>query len=452
MGKDFDKVTTRVSSPSVLLTNTTWWPSAARLAMVLAKAGCRVSAVIPKHGHPLLKTSIVERVFRYGAINPLGSLIAAIETAKPEVIIPCDDRAVMHLHVLHERTRSQGAAGSKLAALVERSVGSPAAYPIVSARYELMRVAGEEGIRTPKTALVHTEADLEPWSGVEPFPWVLKVDGSWGGHGVKIVHDLGEAKAALSKMAKPLGAWRALKRCIVNRDAFWIQNWLQRSKPKMTIQSYVEGRPANRAILCSRGKVLAGISVEVVGAWSLTGSATVVRVVNNPEMEKATERLARRLELSGFHGFDFMIESGSDAVYLIEMNPRCTPLCHLQFGEGRDLIGALWPQLTGEPGSSARCITKNDLVAYFPQACLWNPHSEFLQSAYHDVPWEEPELVKELLRLPWPDRSVVARMSDRFRRQTYAERSAQGRVFPEALAGTRSETDDCLRGPGASRS
>jgi hypothetical protein len=121
-------------------------------------------------------------------------------------------------------------------------------------------------------------------------------------------------------------------------------------------------------------------------------------------MMSAAERMAQRLGLSGFFGLDFMIEDGTDAAYLIEINPRSTPLCHLRLGTGRDLIGALVSQLSGQPLEEQPPITDNDLIAYFPQA--WASNSELLQSSFQDIPWDEPELMEELLH-PWPNRSLV---------------------------------------------
>jgi predicted ATP-grasp superfamily ATP-dependent carboligase len=102
------------------------------------------------------------------------------------------------------------------------------------------------------------------------------------------------------------------------------------------------------------------------------------------------------LSLSGFFGLDFVIEDATGATYLIEMNPRCTPLTHLRLGVARDMIGALSAQLTGKPLSEPVSITQNKLIAYFPQALLRN--REFLSSSYHDVPETEPELIQELCR------------------------------------------------------
>jgi Glycosyl transferases group 1 len=133
-------------------------------------------------------------------------------------------------------------------------------------------------------------------------------------------------------------------------------------------------------------------------------------------MVLAAELIATGLRLSRFFGLDFMIENGSNLTYLIEMNPRCTPLCHLQLGEGRDLIGALTAQLQG--GSCRRLppVTACDMIAYFPQALTCK--SRFLQTSFNDVPEEEPELVEDPLH-PWSEWGVLGRV---FRRDSALQR------------------------------
>ncbi len=106
--------------------------------------------------------------------------------------------------------------------------------------------------------------------------------------------------------------------------------------------------------------MLAGIAVEVVSSKGPTGPACVVRVVDNPEMLRCAEQIGRMLGISGFFGLDFVLEAGTGAAYMLEMNPRATPLCHLQMGTGRDVISALWAQASGirfarkRPSLSAR--------------------------------------------------------------------------------------------------
>jgi hypothetical protein len=396
------------TAPSILLTDTNRWPAPARLAISLSRVGCDVSAVCVTHGHPLLFTRAVRRVFPYSAIRPLESLTAAIEATKPQLIIPCDDRGVQDLHELFGRAQS-GPQGARIATLIERSLGSPESYPIVSSRYDLLKIAREERLRVPNTIPIKAIEDLDPWQVEQALPWVLKADGTFGGRGVKIAHNQEQARRFFLEMNRPHRTRRVIKRLVVNRDPFWLRPWWKRFRPPVIAQAYIQGRPANCAIVCWRGKVLAAIGVEVASSEGLTGPATVVRVIENSEMMLAAERIARRLGLSGFFGLDFMIENESGATYLIEMNPRCTPLSHLQLGKSRDLVGALWAQLTGRPCRDLPSVTQKDLIAYFPQ--LTTSSNEYSQSAFQDIPTEEPELVRELLR-PWPERTILFRMNN----------------------------------------
>ena len=410
-------------TPKVLLANTTRWGATARVAIELTKAGCDVAAVCPPH-HPVSKTHAVQRVFPYGGIRPLDSLLAAIESSRPDLVIPFDDRSTEHLHALHARAHDLGPPGRALAVLIERSLGAPESYPIVSSRFELLRIAREEGLRVPNTIAVGGMWDLESWRENQPFPWVLKADGTFGGSGVKIANSWAQANEVHGLMSRMFAVGTALKRLFINRDSFWLLPGLNRRKPRIVAQTYIRGRPANCAVVCWKGTVLAGIGVDVVSAESLTGPATVVRVVENAEMMHCAERLARRLGLSGFFGLDFMIEDGSGAAFLIEMNPRCTPLCHLRLGVGRDMIGALFSRLSDSSMPETSPVTQNDRIAYFPGA--WNFESGLLESSFQDIPALEPELVAELVS-PWPTQSLLFRLytlKDRMRSRPSRKRAA----------------------------
>jgi hypothetical protein len=324
----------------------------------------------------------------------------AIEAVDPQLIIPCDDRAVLHLHELYTYSDRLGDAGRNIKALIARSLGPPESYPVVGTRYELLKVAREAGLPVPPTHLVRTATDLHSWRN--RFPWVLKADGTFGGRGVKIVDNLEQAELALTELSGMFSLTRGLKRLVVNRDPFWLRPWWHGLRPSIIAQSYVRGFPANCAVVCWEGKVLAGIGVDVISTAGLTDPATVVRVVHRPEMMHAAEALASRLRLSGFFGLDFMIEESTGIAHLIEMNPRSTPLSHLHFGKGRDLVGALSAQLSSRPLQETPPITLNEIIAYFPQSCGCS--KELLANAFLDVPWGEPELIRELLS-PWPGRS-----------------------------------------------
>ena len=388
-------------APRVLLMDTARWAAPARLAVDFSRAGADVSFLCPRH-HPILKARAKVRTFHFSSLHPLDSIQAAMETSNPDIVIPCDDRSVQFLHQLHAHAALEGR--SNIVDLVSHSLGAASGFQIVSSRYELMSIARQEGLRVPETCAIDAPCDVARLQRRQRFAWVMKVDGTSGGRGVKFAQTPQDAERFLIEARRLYGTSRIIKRLIVNRDSFLLRPWWNRSKPAVIAQAYISGRPANCAVVCWEGRVLAGISVHAVSAEGAAGQAIVVRVVDSPDMMQAAERIASRLGLSGFFGLDFVIEEGTGNAYLIEMNPRSTPLCHLRLGKGRDMIGALCAQLSGEPLRDLAPDTENDLIAYFPQA--WTSRSEYLQSSFQDIPRDEPELTEELLH-PWPNRSVV---------------------------------------------
>jgi ATP-grasp domain len=398
----------QISTPKILLMDTDRRAYAARLVIEFSKAGCTVSAVTT-HRHPIEKTRAVRQVFRYSPLRPLDSLMAAIDATSPDIVIPCCDRSLQHLHELHAQCRSQDNGGGNVAALIERSLGPSSSYPIVSSRDELLGVAGEEGVRVPNTRPIQSSDDLKSWHAEQSLPWVLKSDGSWGGRGVRIARSLEQAEHYFREISRPFGLGRAIKRLCVNRDPFWLLPCWNGVRPTVVAQSFIQGHAANCGVVCWEGRVLGGIGVEVVSSEGSTGPATVVRVVDNPDMMRCAERIAWRLRLSGFFGLDFMIEEASGTTYLIEMNPRATPVCHLHLGKGRDMVGAFYAQLSGKPYADPPPVTQNDLIAYFPYD--WNRDRELLGMSFQDTPQGEAALVKELT-WPWPDRSFLFRATN----------------------------------------
>jgi hypothetical protein len=424
--------------PSVLLTETTRWPAPARLAIALSAVGCEVSALCRTPGNPLLKTHAVRRAFSYSGLRPLESIVAAVDVVQPHLIIPCDDRGVKHLHELHAQSLSKGESGRALAELIERSLGFPESYPIVSSRYELLRVAAEESILVPSTYRIESVQDVRACFSRQMSTLVLKADGTWGGGGVRFAESTDQAERDFLELTTLPSAAETIKRMLLNRERSWLLPRSSQPRPSVIAQSWICGRPANCAVSCWKGRVLAGIAVDVLSSDGVKGPASVVRIVDNAAMMHAAERIAARLGLSGIFGLDFMIDYEKGATYLIEMNPRCTPLCHLQMGSDHDLVGALVAQLAEHPYRPANACTENDCIAYFPQA--WNTKSEFLNVSFHDIPQGEPALVQELLH-PWSQRSLLGRMVDGIRRMRGQDTSSAV-AFTYAIASS-THTQEC---------
>jgi ATP-grasp domain len=383
--------------PRLLVATTCCWYPTARLVMALANAGFGVTAVCPFR-HPLRWTHAVREAHPYHFIAPLISFRRAIISTKPDFIIPTDDLAVQHLHEIHDQERRNGNAGGMICALIERSLGAPEGFPLVYARARFMELAQEEGVRVPKTQRIRNIDDLRQWIAQAGFPTVLKADGSSGGFGVRIAHTTEEAESAFRVLEAPPNMLRAAKWALIDQNARLIWPSLLRRRSAVNAQVFVPGDEATSTTVCWKGAVLATLHFEVVRRAYSAGPATVVRLIEDAEMSSAVERVVRRLNLSGVHGFDFIREECTGSAHLIEINPRATQVGHLTLGPGRDLPAALYAAVSGRDLQAAPKITENDTIALFPHELRRDPMSTFLRSAYHDVPWEEPSLVADCLR------------------------------------------------------
>ncbi len=366
--------------------------------------GCEVAALCPR-GHVLGKVSGMSAVHVYHSRNSVAALERALAAIAADIVVPCDDRAVWQLHDLHEHRPA-------LRGLIEASLGRPAAFPILRSRSRLMAAAHDCGVRVPDTQAVESAADIRAWFRANPGAAVVKVDGTWGGSGVQIVHSEEQALHALARFSTPERPGASWKRWLINHDplAFWEGE--SPASRHVSIQRFVSGRPANCMLAAWQGRLLGMVSVEVLCTQGKTGASTIVRLIRNAEMVRDAERLTETLGLSGFHGLDYILEDGTGTPFLIELNARCTQLGHLVLPQQGDLAGMLCTQL----GARARAAQPTglpidrDVIAFFPQALAWNPDSPYMQQSHHDIPWAQPELVRELLRDPWAERQWLARI------------------------------------------
>lgn len=397
-----------MTNPSVLMLAAKWWPLSARLAISLNRHGCRVSAVCPD-GHPLTHVSVIDRIHRYAGIFSLPCVRRLIHDAQPDIIIPCDDGVVGQLHAIHRLDPS-------LRPLIERSLGSPESYPVVRSRYDMLSIAKSLGVRVPETRKVASDRDLHSWHAEVASTAVLKVDGESGGNGVRICTALDDSLSAWRQLRERISYAAACKRFIVDRNPLTLWQRYTAATPEVTVQEFIRGRPANAMMLCRDGEMLAVVSVVVVVAESSVGAATVVRVIDDQRMKFAARSLASRLKLSGFFGLDFMIDESGEPI-LIEMNPRCTQLGHFELPEQGSLAGVFSASLRGEPPPKPDRPVRQKTIALFPQALaageLCTP---YIAASYHDVPTEEPRLVRELELPSWPQRQWTSRLYHHFSR------------------------------------
>ncbi len=347
---------------------------------------------------------------------------------RPDAVVPLDDMAAQ---VLRDVALRPGT-GPALRGLLEASLGDPSGYRAACCRALLGEAAAGAGVRAPAQARVGDVASAAASARAIGYPLMLKREGTCGGSGVALVRDEAGLADAVRAAARKARAKRALRRLFGFRPA--------RGGAPLTLQAHVAGTLAMRTVACAGGRVLDGISFAAEHLDPpVTGSSTVVRALDHPEMEAAARRLVAALGCSGFASFDFIL-SPDGAAHLIEMNARPVGSGHLGARFGHDVYGA-W--LGGFPGFRDADPPRSDAeapraVALFPKEMGRDPASRHLADtadALHDVPWDEPRVVADyrarlLRRHPAAGAAIARRLAPALEEGTEPRRCvALGRLM-----------------------
>jgi glutathione synthase/RimK-type ligase-like ATP-grasp enzyme len=380
--------------------------------MAFSAVGADVFALCPV-GNPLRALQDVKATYTYSSMAPLRALTRAIRLVEPDLIIPTDDRTVANMHALHAATSRSDE--PQIREVIELSLGHPDSFAISGTRHHLLEIMRQEHVEVPLGAALTSVEDVRAWCRTCEGPWVLKAEGSWGGSGVMLVHSVAAAEAAFVEMSRPLAFHKALRILLVDRDPFPFVQFLRRERRNVMAQAYVSGSQATIMAACWEGHILGTIGASVLSSQGRSGAATILRLIDSPRMQTVAELVAHRLRLSGFFGLDFIIDQSDGRYCLIELNPRATQLGHIRRG-GSDLASLLFAKIAREPTPSTVTPDHGPVVALFPQALRFNSGATEKYAATLDVPWSEPQLIRELLRLPWTKRSPLARLEALMRR------------------------------------
>jgi glutathione synthase/RimK-type ligase-like ATP-grasp enzyme len=378
---------------TVLVIATDHTALAARISIALADVGFRVAALTPQ-GHPVRRLRTISNHFKYHIRPQLKSIVRAIDRSSPDLLVCADDLAVRELQTLHQRTAaSADKAGRNISKLIELSLGPATSFPALGCKSEFLALAEIEGLRSPRTIVIRATRAFESVPAQLTYPIVIKADQSYGGMCVRFANSDADVRDAVWELQTP-SRWRRIFRrffgAVLRSEA--LRHFRLPLRRTISLQQYIPGRPSNRAVICWKGKVLAGISVEAVEVTQESGPASIVRLIDHSEMTIAAEHMVKRLELSGFVGFDFVLDSFNQA-WMIELNPRVTPICHFHLADGTNLAGSLYTQMMGLPPRATPATIGRGPIALFPNEVVRCPSGEYLQSCQHDVPWNEPELV-----------------------------------------------------------
>lgn len=343
-----------------------WW-SIARIVPQLSEAGFDVSVLCPEQSF-LAKTGFACERHILDETDIEGSLGDAVAAWNPDLILPGDEFTV---HLLHHMDRPD--TPGSLRDLIRRSCGDHHFFRVVTDKARTLEEAASLDIAHPPQA---PAAELESFASIHGFPVVIKLAVGMGGLTVRLCHDMPSAAAAISLF-----------------HSIIVPPYIQR--PSVMVQKHVDGFSASIAFAAWKGRLVGGIVYRPLTTARDLGPSAVLERIDHPGISLAAERLVERFGFSGYGGFDFMIESGTQNAYLLEMNPRITLATPLAQAFGLDLAGTLHAAITGTEMPAV--TTGHPVVVSFPHEWWRDPHSSHLQQFFTDAPWNDPALIRHAL-------------------------------------------------------
>lgn len=309
----------------------------ALLAWAFVEQGVQVIAYCSRY-HLLAYVTGARHLRPSLSLSPQEDLRRILAAERPSIVIPCGDVAARMLHALWR-------AAPETRELLERSLGDPAYFDIVSSRSAFFQWVGQwEDLLQPEGRVLDGERE----SACPPaacFPVVLKAEGSSAGSGVRVANSDDELRHAYRQLTAPRdeAARPSSFRMPYRRLRAWLFDLScdreAAHRRSIVMQQYHPGADATCSIFCIKGEVVAHLSLKVLATHRERGPSVVVERIAHAGMLDAVTKLASRMGLSGFHGFDFILDQ-QERAWLLEINPRLTGTAHMACGAGHDLVQA----------------------------------------------------------------------------------------------------------------
>jgi hypothetical protein len=258
---------------------------AARISIALSDVGFRVATLTP-HGHPVRRSRKIQDHFAYHRRPRLKSTVRAIDRWSPDLLVCTDDFAVGELQTLHQRTATSNDKSRRhISELIELSLGPMTSFPAMHNKSDFLARVEIEGLRCPRTIVIPATRAFEYVPAELIYPVVVKADQSYGGLCVRVISNDADVRTAVWELQTPstwYGNFRRFFGAMLGSAA--LTSLALPLRRTISLQQYIPGRPSNRAVICWKGKVLAGISAEAVEVKHEHGPASVVRIIDHPEM------------------------------------------------------------------------------------------------------------------------------------------------------------------------
>ncbi|MBN8994082.1 MAG: ATP-grasp domain-containing protein [Rhizobiales bacterium] len=330
-----------------------------------------------------------------------SSLERAFAAFRPDIIVPCDERAVSVVNYWVGSGAGTAALTPSLRACLAHSLGSLERLPERNSKPRVLELARSVGIPTPREVKVTNSAECRRAAEAFGYPVVLKLSHGAGGNGVRLCATRGDLDDAFRIFERGQSSAKLWRRRILKRDWFG-------SRFDIVVQEFIAGRPAMSCVAAFSGRALSVVTAFADQVSESMGPATIARIVDIPAARRITESMVEAFGASGFLSFDFIVDEAGRAV-LLECNPRPTQIMHLGHLVGVDLARSMREALAGVADIPREYPRGERQVALFPQEWTRHPASPVIAAAFHDVPWEDPELLRAILSkrpITWRGRHI----------------------------------------------
>jgi biotin carboxylase len=244
---------------------------------------------------------------------------------------------------------------------------------------------------TPKNTVVTNLKEAINAASDLGYPIVLKNESGYGGTGVFICQNEADLKNNFKQQEEKPGI-KNIKSAL--KKIFFIS--VLNKENNVSVQQYIDGQVGLIPFCSKNGEVFASnILLKHKTHPGKTGPTSVAIAIFNQEINQFVVEVAKQLNYSGFGALDFIIEKNSGKAFIIELNPRPTPMCHIDSTVlTNDLCEMLYLGVNSLPRELKEF--KPSIIALFPNEKKRDPTSSYLTEAFHDIPINDPYLLRAL--------------------------------------------------------
>ena len=287
-----------------------------RFPRVLSKAGCRVTLLSPI-GNAVNRSRFVSSHVR--ASTDLKTLVQQLKELLSEQSPPFSQVIIGDELVLNKLAKYRGEAWLDGWFPVDHR---SQAVDIMLSKHAFYHAMVEAGLYLPYSKLCQDWGEVLDAVEKAGYPVLLKSAQGCAGWGVRIVHQSQELEVAHADLTL--------------------------AHETLLVQQFCEGTLGATDILFDHGVPVCWQSSYKLECWPTPLSPSTARIImHHAGIEQIVTVVGK---VTGFHGFcavDWIHETDSDRIFLLEMNPRPTPCFHLGYKSGVDFSRSFKQLLLG---------------------------------------------------------------------------------------------------------